>query len=149
MQLIGVLLALVAASCWAAYILLAKRVGTSFGATEALAIGLSFGTVLVLPVGIVEGGSALLSPGVLAACFGVAVLSSLVPYTLELIALRRLGTAIFGLLMSLEPAVAAIAGVVVLGQRLTLVLIAALVLVVAASVGATLTGRATTAPTDG
>ena len=148
-QLIGVLLALVAAACWATYILLAKRVGASFGALEALAIGMSFGTLLVLPAGVVEGGSALLSPGVLGACLGVAVLSSLIPYTLELVALRRLSTAVFGLLMSVEPAVAALAGVVVLGQSLTAALVVALVLVVAASAGATLTGRGGIASTDG
>ncbi len=148
-QLIGVLLALVAAACWATYILLAKRVGASFGALEALAIGMSFGTLLVLPAGVVEGGSALLSPGVLGACLGVAVLSSLIPYTLELVALRRLSTAVFGLLMSVEPAVAALAGVVVLGQSLTAALVVALVLVVAASAGATAFGRGGVAPTDG
>lgn len=140
-QTVGVLLALVAATCWALYILLAKRVGTSFGAFEALALGMAVGTFLVLPAGIVEGGSALLRPGVLAACLGVAMLSSLIPYTLELVALRRLSTAVFGLLMSLEPAVAALAGVLVLGEALTLVLTIALLMVVAASVGATLTSR--------
>lgn len=88
-ELIGVVLALVAASCWAAYILLLKRVGTAFGAMEGLAIGMSVGIVLVAPAGIVQGGDALLSPGVLGACLGVAVLSSLVPYTLEAVALRR------------------------------------------------------------
>jgi inner membrane transporter RhtA len=72
---------------------------------------------------------------------GVAMLSSLVPYTLEVIALRRMSTAVFGLLMSLEPAVAALAGVILLGQRLTLVLAAALLLVVSASVGSSVTGR--------
>ena len=71
----------------------------------------------------------------------VAMLSSLIPYTLELITLRRMRAASFGLLMSLEPAVAALAGVVVLGQQLTFVLVAALVLVVGASVGTTITGR--------
>ncbi|MGI8677967.1 MAG: EamA family transporter [Jatrophihabitans sp.] len=137
----GVLLALVAASCWALYILLAKRVGTTFGALEALAVGMAVGTLLVVPAGIAEGGSALLRPGVLAGCLGVAVLSSLIPYTLELVALRRLSTAVFGLLMSLEPAVAALAGVLVLGQSLSGVLAIALVMVVGASVGATLVGR--------
>lgn len=143
---LGVLLALVAASCWALYILLAKQVGTSFAATEALALGMAVGTLLVLPAGIVEGGSALLRPGVLGACFGIAMLSSLIPYTLELIALRRLSTAVFGLLMSLEPAAAALAGVVVLSQPVTAVLGVALVLVVAASVGTTLTSRRAVVP---
>lgn len=138
---IGVLLALVAATCWALYILLAKQVGTTFGALEALAVGMAVGTLLVLPAGLIEGGSALLRPGVLAACLGVAVLSSLIPYTLELVALRRLSTAMFGLLMSIEPAVAALAGVIVLGESVTAVLAIALAMVVGASVGATLVGR--------
>lgn len=137
----GVVLALVAASCWAVYILLAKRVGSRYGALDALALGMVFGTVLVLPAGIVEGGSRLGHPGVIAACAGVAVLSSLVPYTLELVALRRLATHVFGLLMSLEPAVAAVAGIVVLGQSITLTLGVALALVIVASVGVTLTSR--------
>jgi inner membrane transporter RhtA len=140
-HLTGVLLALIPAACWGCYILLAKQVGKSFGALEALSIGMLVGSLLVLPAGIVEGGTALLRPSVLGACLGVAMLSSLVPYTLELIALRRMSTAVFGLLMSLEPAVAALAGVILLGQRLTLVLAAALLLVVSASVGSSVTGR--------
>jgi inner membrane transporter RhtA len=140
-QLSGVLLALIPAACWAGYIVLAKKVGTSFRAFEALSIGMIVGSVLVLPAGVVEGGTALLRPSVLAGCLGVAVLSSLIPYSLEFVALRRLSTAVFGLLMSLEPAVAALAGVLVLGQQLTVVLVIALLLVVAASIGTTITGR--------
>lgn len=140
-HLTGVLLALIPAACWACYILLAKRVGTSFGALEALAIGMIVGTLVVLTPGIVQGGMALLRPSVLGACLGVAVLSSLVPYSLELIALRRMTTGAFGLLMSLEPAVAALAGLIVLGQHFTFVLATALVLVVVASIGTTVTGR--------
>ncbi len=140
-EAVGVVFVLVAAACWAAYILLAKRVGTSFGALEALALGMVVGTLLVAPAGIVQGGTDLLHPGVLAACLGVAVLSSLVPYSLELVALRRLSTAVFGLLMSLEPAVAALAGVIVLGEHPTLALAVALLMVIGASVGSTLTSR--------
>lgn len=138
---VGVVLALVAASCWAGYILLSKRVGASFAQLDGLAIALGVGTCLVIPAGVVEGGSALLRPAVLAGGLGVALLSSLIPYSLEIVALRRLSAAAFGLLMSLEPAVAALAGVIVLGQPLTAVLAVALVLVVAASVGTTLTAR--------
>ena len=99
------------------------------------------GSVLVAPAGIIEGGTALLQPATLAACLGVAMLSSLVPYSLEMVALRRLRTAAFGLLMSLEPAVAALAGVLVLSEPLTATLLVALVMVITASVGSTLTGR--------
>ncbi|GAB2478403.1 EamA family transporter [Jatrophihabitans fulvus] len=139
--LLGVLLALVAASCWGTYILLAKRVGTSFGALEALALGMVAGSVLVAPAGVIEGGTDLLQPGVLASCLGVAMLSSLVPYSLELVALRRLSTAVFGLLMALEPAAAALAGVIVLGEPVTVALAVAMTMVVAAGAGSTLAGR--------
>jgi inner membrane transporter RhtA len=138
---VGVLLALVAATCWAAYILLSQRVGAAFAQLDGLAIALGIGAVLVIPAGIVEGGDALLRPSVIAGGLGVGLLSSLIPYSLELIALRRLTAYRFGLLMSLEPAVAALAGVIVLGQPLSVVLAIALVMVVAASVGTTLTAR--------
>jgi len=137
---LGVLLALVAGSCWAAYILLSKRVGASFAALDGLAIALGIGTLLVVPAGVVEGGAALGHPGVLAGGLAVALLSSLIPYSLEIVALRRLRASTFGLLMSLQPAVAALAGVIVLGQHLTGVLLAALVMVVTASVGTTIAG---------
>jgi inner membrane transporter RhtA len=138
---LGILLALAAAACWAAYILLSKRVGAAFAALDGLAIALAIGTLVVIPVGIVEGGSAVVRPAVLGGGLGVALLSSVIPYSLELIALRRLSAARFGLLMCIEPAVAALAGVIVLGQALTGILAIALVMVVAASAGATLAGR--------
>ena len=137
----GIGLALFAGACWAAYILMSKRVGASFAALDGLAIALGFGTLLVIPTGIVEGGAALVRPGVLAGGLAVALLSSLIPYSLEIVALRRLSASTFGLLMSLEPAVAALAGVIVLSQRLTGVLLVALVMVVTASVGTTIAGR--------
>jgi inner membrane transporter RhtA len=138
---LGVVLALVAGTCWAAYILLSKRVGASFAALDGLAIALCIGSVLVIPAGVIQGGNALGRPSVLAGGFAVALLSSLVPYSLEIVALRRLSAAAFGLLMSLEPAVAALAGVLVLGQQLTGVLAVALVMVVTASVGTTIAGH--------
>jgi inner membrane transporter RhtA len=138
---VGILLALVAATCWACYILLSQRVGAAFAQLEGLAIALGVGAILVIPVGVVQGGDALLRPQVLAAGLGVALLSSLIPYSLELSALRRLSAYRFGLLMSLEPAVAALAGVIVLGQPLTAVLVIALVMVVVASVGNTVMAR--------
>jgi inner membrane transporter RhtA len=145
-RLAGVLLGLLAAALWASYILLAKRVTAVFAPLEALALGMAVGVLLVLPAGVLEGGAALGRPGVLAGCLGVALMSSVVPYSLELVALRRLPAAVFGLLMSLEPAVAALAGVLVLGQSLTLVLAVALLMVVAASVGATLSANRAVVP---
>lgn len=145
----GVLLALVAATCWAFYILLSKRVGSTFAALDGLAIALGVGTLLVLPAGLLQGRSALLDPAVLAGGLAVALLSSLIPYSLEIVALRRLSAAAFGLLMSLEPAFAALAGVLVLGQPLSGVLALAIVMVVAASVGTTVTSpRIPAAPSD-
>jgi inner membrane transporter RhtA len=137
----GVVLALVAAGCWASYILLSKRVGRAFAQLDGLAIALGVGAVLVIPAGVVQGGDALVRPAVVVGALGVALLSSLIPYSLELIALRTLSAYGFGLLMSLEPAMAALAGVIVLGQALTLVVAVALVMVVAASVGTTLMAR--------
>ena len=112
----GVVLALVAAACWAAYILLSQRVGAAFDRLDGLAIAMVVSTVVVTPAGVAQGGSALLRPAILAAGLAVALMSSLIPYSLEIIALRTLSASAFGLLMSLEPAVAALAGVIVLGS---------------------------------
>ena len=106
----GVALALLAGGWWAAYILLSARIGRAFPGGTGLALAMVVASVLVLPLGIAEGGSALLRPEVLRAGLGVAVLSSVIPYSLELEALRRLPAHVFGVLMSLEPAAAAIAG---------------------------------------
>jgi len=138
---LGVVLALVAGMCWAAYILISKRVGAAFTTLDGLSIALCIGTLVTLPAGIIEGGAALGRPSVLAGGLAVAVLSSALPYSLELIALRRLTAATFGLLMSIEPAVAALAGVLVLAQPITSVLLIALVMVVVASAGTTLVHR--------
>jgi inner membrane transporter RhtA len=142
----GVFLALGAAAGWACYILLSQRVGRAFAQLDGLALALGVGALFVLPVGLIQGGDALLQPHVFGGGLAVALLSSLVPYSLELMALRRLTAYRFGLLMSLQPAVAALAGVVVLGQSLTAVLAVALALVVAASIGNTLTARRLPAP---
>ena len=142
--LAGVLLALSAGVCWAGYILVSQRVGRTWAQVDGLAIALWIGTLVVVPVGIVQGGDALLRPAVIAGGAAVAILSSILPYSFELIALRRLRAATFGLLMSLEPAVAALAGVIVLGQPLHVITVVAIAMVVVASVGTTLTTR----PTD-
>jgi inner membrane transporter RhtA len=138
---VGVLLALAAGALWAGYILISKRVGKSFATLDGLAIALSIGAFVPLPAGLIEGGTQLWQPAVVGGGLAVAVLSSIVPYSLELTALRRLSTAAFGLLMSLEPAVAAAAGVLVLGQSLSAILAVAVVMVVIASVGTTLAQR--------
>src|SRR3954465_8482300 len=114
----GVILALVAGGCWAAYILLSARVGRVFPGGTGLALAMGVPAVLVLPRGVAQGGSNLLRPEIVFAGLGVAVMSSLIPYSLELEALRRLPPHVFGVLMSLEPAAAAIAGLIILGQVL-------------------------------
>jgi inner membrane transporter RhtA len=138
----GVLLALCAGACWAGYILISQRVGKTWAQLDGLALALCIGTLVVIPAGVIEGGSALLRPSLIAGGAAIAILSSILPYSFELIALRRLRAATFGLLMSLEPAVAALAGVLILGQPLHLVTTVAIVMVVIASVGTTLTSRA-------
>jgi inner membrane transporter RhtA len=133
----GVILALTAGAWWAAYILLSARVGRVFPGGTGLALAMVVASVLVLPFGIADGGSDLLRPEILIAALGVAILSSLIPYSLELEALRRLPPHVFGVLMSLEPAVAAIAGLILLGQVLKANEWAGMALVIVASAGAT------------
>jgi inner membrane transporter RhtA len=133
---LGVALALTAGAFWAAYILLAARVGQAFPGGGGLALAMAVAVVPVAPLGIAEGGSDLLVVWILAVGFAVAMLSSAIPYTLELEALRRLPAGVFGVLMSLEPALAATAGFIVLGEDLVAREIVAIMLVVAASAGA-------------
>ncbi len=133
---LGVALALLAGALWAAYILLSARIGQAFPGGSGLALAMLVATVPLAPVGIAAAGSELLVPWVIAVAAAVGVLSSAIPYTLELEALRRLPVGVFGVLMSLEPAVAALAGFVVLGEELAARELAAIALVVAASAGA-------------
>jgi inner membrane transporter RhtA len=133
---LGVGLALLAGACWAAYILLGVRVGQVFAGGSGLALAMLIATVPLAPVGIAEAGSDLIVPWILVVGAAVGILSSAIPYTLELEALRRMPAGVFGVLMSLEPAVAALAGFVVLGEGLAGRELAAILLVVAASAGA-------------
>jgi inner membrane transporter RhtA len=141
-NLAGVIFALLAGCFWAAYILLNARVGRAFRGGDGLALAMAIGVIPLIPLGIADGGSNLLHPGLIAVGFAVAMLSSLIPYSLELEALRRLPQHVFGVLMSLEPAMAALAGFVVIGQGLSAVEVVAIALVVTASAGATRGARA-------
>jgi inner membrane transporter RhtA len=132
----GVLFALAAAACWMAYIYLSKRTGAAFAGGSGLAIAMVVGALVVLPAGVIQGGGSLAAPDLLGAALVVALASSVLPYSLELEALRRLPEAVFGVLMSLEPAVAALAGLVVLGQDLGAREVIAIGMVVVASAGA-------------
>jgi inner membrane transporter RhtA len=132
---LGVGLALLAGGFWAAYILLAARVGRAYPGGQGLALGMAVGALMVAPVGLAGGGD-LLSAEVLAIGLAVAILSSAIPYTLELEALRRMPEGVFGVLMSLEPAAAALAGFIVLDEALATRELVAIALVVTASAGA-------------
>jgi len=132
-DLTGLGLALAAGASWAAYIVFSRRTGARFAQLDGLAIAMTIAAVLVAPVGLVTGGSALWTPDALWRGAGIAVLSSVLPYSLELIALRRLAAHVFGILLSLEPAVAAVAGLVVLGQHLRAPQLLGMACVVAAS----------------
>ena len=143
---LGVFFALCAAACWMAYIHLSQRTGQAFPGGSGLAIAMAVGALIVLPAGVVQGGGALVEPDLLGAALAVALASSVLPYSLELEALRRLPAAVFGVLMSLEPAVAALAGFVVLGQDLGARELVAIAMVVVASAGATLRSGAAVEP---
>ena len=138
---LGVILALIAGCLWGCYILVNSRVGQAFEGGAGLALAMCVATVAALPVGVAEGGARLLEPHVLVVGAAVGMLSSAIPYSCELEALRRMATNVFAVLMSIEPAMAAFAGFVVLGQSLSTREFAGIALVVAASVGASLKAR--------
>jgi inner membrane transporter RhtA len=114
----GVIFALVAAACWAAYIVVSGATGRRFAGSSGLVIAMVIAAVLVTPPAVIGGGAALLRPGVIAIGAGIGLLSSVIPYRLELETLRRVPARVFGIWMSLEPAVAALAGLVLLGEVL-------------------------------
>jgi len=144
---LGVLLALSAAACWAAYIVLTQHVGRSWPGTDGLAVSLGVAAVVTAPFGLAEGPGRFAHPSLLLAGLGLAVLLPLAPFLLEFAALRRLPTRVFGVLMSLEPAIGAAIGLIVLGQGLAIAGVGAIALIITASLGATLTSRAVDAAT--
>jgi inner membrane transporter RhtA len=133
---LGVVFALGAAASWAFYILSSARVGRVFPKLDGLALAMTVGAMLSIPFGIADAGTALLRWDLLALGAAVAVLSSMIPYAFELIALRRLPAASFAILMSLAPATAALAGFIFLSQELSVIELAGIGLVIAASIGA-------------
>ena len=132
-DLAGLGLALAAGVSWAGYIVFSARTGARFAQLDGLAIAMTIAAALVAPAGVRLTGSALWTPDALWRGATIAVLSSVLPYSLELIALRRLAAHVFGILLSLEPAVAALAGLLVLGQKLNPGQLLGMALVVAAS----------------
>ncbi|MEE1761801.1 EamA family transporter [Streptomyces sp. SP18BB07] len=133
---LGIAFALAAGLAWALYIVFSARTGRRFPQADGLALAMAVAAVLFLPLGIVESGGRLVEPTTLALGAAVAVLSSVLPYTLELLALRRLPASTFAILMSLEPAIAATAGFLILDQALTTIEALAIALVIGASMGA-------------
>jgi inner membrane transporter RhtA len=133
---VGVGFALVAGVCWGGYIVLAERAGPRFQGSDGVTMAMVVAAVFPIVPGVIEAGDALLDPTTLAIGAGVGLLSSAIPYSLEMEALRRIPRQVFSVLMSLEPAVAALAGFLILGQDLVPREIVAIGLVVAASAGA-------------
>lgn len=145
---IGVVCALGAGGCWALYILFGQKAGSMVGMHSAV-LGITIAAIVIAPIGIWTEGAALLSTPVLVTGLGVAVLSTALPYTLEMIALPRLPTSTFGTLMSLEPAFGALSGLLFLGQTLGVWQWMAIGTVMSASIGTTLSPRGTGGKTSG
>lgn len=137
---VGVLYALAAAVGWATYILLGRRAGAAFGG-DAVALGSAIGALVVVPVGVMHAGSALFSLAALPFAIGVAVLSSALPYSLEMLALTRLPARTVGILVSVEPAMGALLGLMFLDEHLTAFQWLAIAAIIAASIGAVVSAR--------
>ncbi len=139
-DLVGACYALIAGACWAVYILAGQRAGSSYGPGTA-ALGSTIGALIFCPIGIAQAQSGVFTLDILPIGLGIALLSSALPYSLEMMALTRLPAKTFGTLMSLEPAVAALSGILFLGEHLTPLQWTALAAIIAASAGSTLTAR--------
>jgi inner membrane transporter RhtA len=137
---VGVMYALAAGVGWVLYIVLGKKAGAAYGA-DAVTLGTSIGALLTTPFGVVHAGSALLSPALWPYALGVALLSSALPYSLEMIALTRLPARTFSTLLSLEPAIAAVAGAMLLNEQLSLLQWLAIVAIIVAAAGTALSVR--------
>jgi inner membrane transporter RhtA len=132
----GVIYALLTGACWAAYIVLGGRLSKQLDAGVAVAVGMAVATATILPYALAAGGVEKFAASLLVPCIAMAVLSSALPFTLEMKALRQLPSRTFSVLMSLEPAIAALCGLLLLGEQLTGTQWAAVALVVVASAGA-------------
>ncbi|HEY8046743.1 MAG TPA: EamA family transporter [Streptosporangiaceae bacterium] len=138
LNLAGLAFALVAAVSWAVYILLSAATGRRFPGSSGLTLAMGVAALAVTPAGLLAGGRSLLRPGVLGIGAAIGLLSSIIPYSLELETLRRVPAKVFGIWMSVEPAVAALVGLAMLGQSLSLAEWAAIGCVTVASAGAAL-----------
>lgn len=131
---LGIAYALAAGACWALYIVFGRRAGAAHGG-QITALGTVIGAFVIVPVSVVQGGAQLFAAAILPTAFGVAVLSSALPYSLEMFAMPRIPTRTFGVLMSLNPALGALAGLLFLSEHLTLIQWTAIASIVMASVG--------------
>jgi inner membrane transporter RhtA len=138
---VGVSCALASAVGWASYIVFSKRVGRVFPGETGLALGMTIAVIIMMPIGLAQAGTALFQPNVLIIATGVAVLGTVLPYSLEYIVLKRMAPRVFGVLMSIEPAIAALVGFIFLSEHLNLQSAIAILLVTFASAGITLFGR--------
>jgi inner membrane transporter RhtA len=145
LDLLGASYALGAGACWAIYILFGQKAGHDNGVQTA-ALGVMIAALCVAPVGIAHAGAALLNPALIPAALGVAILSTALPYSLEMIALTKMPARTFGTLMSIEPAFGALSGLMFLHEVLSLVQWLAIASIIAASIGATLTLRKDSTP---
>ncbi len=143
---VGVLFALVAGLFWALYIVAGARAGAVVGGQGGLAVAVALAALLVLPAGAAGAAAVAAQPSMLLLALGTALLASVVPYSLEMSALRRLPKRAFGVLLSLEPVVATLAGWLLLSQRVGPVAVAAIAVVVLASVGSTLSAAREAVP---
>lgn len=141
----GALLALAAGAFWALYIVFGSMTGQE-GHGQTVSLGMLAAAIIGAPLGLAHAGTALLAPQVLAFGLAIALLSSVIPYSLELYAMNRLPTKTFGVLMSVEPAIAALSGALLLSERLSLLQWTGIMAVIAASAGSTVTGRTHAAP---
>ncbi|HWX78777.1 MAG TPA: EamA family transporter [Steroidobacteraceae bacterium] len=131
---VGVACALAAGACWALYIIFGRKAGAAHGG-QTTALGTLIGAVFIVPIGLAHSGTQLFSAAILPAAAGVAVLSSALPYSLEMFAMPRVPTRTFGVLMSLDPALGALFGLIFLGETLTWIQWAAIASIIVASAG--------------
>lgn len=141
LSLAGVAFALASGAFWATYIITGARVSAAVPGRGGLAVAMSAGALVLLPFGALDAARIVQSPHLIPVAFSMAMLASVVPYSLELAAMRRAPKRVFGILLSLEPAVATMAGWLLLGQHASAVALAAVVIVVAASTGSALGSR--------
>jgi inner membrane transporter RhtA len=140
LDLLGVVCGLAAGACWALYIYYGRKAGAAHGG-QTTALGMLIGAAVIVPIGAAQAGMQLLSPAILPAALGVALLSSAIPYSLEMLAMPRLPTRTVGVLMSLDPALGAVAGLLFLGESLSWIQWAAIASIMVASAGSAATGR--------